>query len=509
MEFLRRLYQQLRLIWTGMSVPARIGLGAFAGVALLLLIGVGFWAAQVDYRVLYSNLSAEDAAASVEVLKEKGIDYRLEAGGSTIKVPAEKAADARLALAEKGLPIKAGPDLSLFDQAQFGWTPDQFDINKMRALQGELARTIQRIDPVQNARVHIVLPRDTLFVGRDRKPATASVHLTLKPGSALNQAQARTIQKLVANGVEGLEPDKVMVADERGHDLSQPMAADPLASSTQMEFTKSVERDLENKAMDMLAQHFGPGKAIVRITAKTDFTRKKETKKTLSKDKVLRIEKIASSKSTSASGPRGVTGAVPNTRVATAGLATPGQVPVSSQSEEGESSFDPLNESQEIIEYGVGEIKRLTISAAVDLSSEQVGEAGKKWSEAKARKIIEQAVGFDTKRGDTMEIVDAPAWIPPKEPEDKDLAKKWIELAIRVALGLAGVLVLVLLAWAILRRARPVPPPPLPPPGEAEILRRRERLSTLAERYPDLFARLLASWLEEAAAAQKKQPKPT
>src|SRR5579884_2125 len=218
MQFLRQLIDQFRQLWRGMSLWRRIGLTTLTAACIAAIIGVGIWASQPDYRVLYSGLSAEDAGAITAKLQTQGVAFRLSAGGTTIQVPAEQVQQLRLDLAVEGLPSHSGKGFEIFDDAPLGMTPFMQQVNYSRALQAELSRTIMQLDPVAQARVHIVRPDPTPFI-RDQKPTTASVMLKLKPGATLSHAMANGIVALVARSVEGLTPDNITLVDTNGHVL--------------------------------------------------------------------------------------------------------------------------------------------------------------------------------------------------------------------------------------------------------------------------------------------------
>src|SRR5579883_2961570 len=173
MEFLRRVAQQFRQIWQGMSWARRIGILVLTGLCVALVGGVAYWASQPDFRVLYTNLSPEDAGAITAKLQAGGVTYRLTGGGQTILVPAEQVAQARVDLAAEGLPAKGGKGFELFDMSALSLTPLAERVNFVRALQAELAKTIMQLEPVATARVHVVLPDQSPFV-REQMPAKAS-----------------------------------------------------------------------------------------------------------------------------------------------------------------------------------------------------------------------------------------------------------------------------------------------------------------------------------------------
>src|SRR5581483_405310 len=156
MDPLRSITQQLRQVWQGLSGGQRVALVLAALIAVGLVLGVGYWASQPDFRVLYAGLSEEDAGAVIARLQNQGISYRLAAGGTTVLVPAEKVQQARVELAVEGLPAKGGKGFELFDQSPLGMTPFTQHVNYLRALQAELSKTIMQIEPVVYARVHVV-----------------------------------------------------------------------------------------------------------------------------------------------------------------------------------------------------------------------------------------------------------------------------------------------------------------------------------------------------------------
>src|SRR5260370_38478294 len=155
MEFIRSLSLQFGQFWQSVGPGRRLAIGTVVIVCLALMLGVSYWAIQPDYRVLFANLAPEDAAAVTAKLQTQGIAYRLAAGGTTVLVPAEQVQQARLDLAAEGLPIKGGKGFELFDESPLGSTPFTQHVNYLRALQGELAKTIAQVEPVVHARVHI------------------------------------------------------------------------------------------------------------------------------------------------------------------------------------------------------------------------------------------------------------------------------------------------------------------------------------------------------------------
>jgi flagellar M-ring protein FliF len=214
--------------WNGLGRGARFALLGGATLAVALVIWACATAFAPDYRVLFADLSQSDAAAIVARLKDDKIPYRLSAGSSAILVPAEQVHDVRLALMAGDLPLSGGVGFEIFDKQGLGATEHSQKVSYQRALQGELARTIGKLDNVKEVRVHLVMPESTLFT-RDRQEASAAIALTMQPDTSLQRQQIVGVQRLVAAAVAGLSADRVVITDQRGVTLS---AADAAGVST-------------------------------------------------------------------------------------------------------------------------------------------------------------------------------------------------------------------------------------------------------------------------------------
>ncbi len=262
-------------LWKGFSVlpPARkMTVLAVAVATMACIWGLVYWANQADYKVLFSNLSTEDASGIVSKLQEKKIPYELSGGGNTISVPSGRVTEVRLEMASLGLPQGGGVGFEIFDQKNLGATEFEQQLNYRRALQGELARTIRGLDEIEQCRVHLALPRESLFVEDQKKP-TASVTLKLKGGRSLRSDQIEGIGHLVASGVEGLSPADVMIVDSKGNILSRKQDDSRLGKMTasQVEYQNNIEKNLSSRVQSMLEKIVGQGKAVVRVAADLDF----------------------------------------------------------------------------------------------------------------------------------------------------------------------------------------------------------------------------------------------
>ncbi len=271
-------------------------------VLLLVILGtvacmsmIMIWAGRPEFKVLYSNISSEDAGAILSRLKEKKIPYRISSNGKAILVPKEKVYELRLSLASEGLPKGGGVGFEIFDKTQLGMTEFVQNINYQRALQGELARTIDSFYEVVSSRVHIVMPVNSVFV-EEEKPAKASVVIRLRPGMKLSKKEIKGIVNLVSASVPNLPSENVTVVDNHG-DLLSSFIGDENSklgeiTSEQLAFQRRVEKGLEERVETMLTQALGPGKAIVRVSCSFDFTKQKETEEIFDPRKVIRSEQV-------------------------------------------------------------------------------------------------------------------------------------------------------------------------------------------------------------------------
>lgn len=249
---------------------------SIAVTALLVLLGFAamfIMTNQIDYKVLFNDLSQQDASQIVTKLTERNIPYRIEGNGSLVLVPADKVRDLRLSFAGDGLPKEGHVGFEIFDKTDFGATRFVQELNYRRALQGELARTISRFKEVDSARVFVVLPKASLFLER-QKPATAAIQLDLR--SNLPPSKLAAIVHLTASAVEGLEPERVTVVDTKGRVIFQGGSKDDgsaLLSNIQLDYKAKLESGISRKIQTMLEGIVGSGKAIVRVVAEINFTK--------------------------------------------------------------------------------------------------------------------------------------------------------------------------------------------------------------------------------------------
>jgi len=245
------------------------GLAVVAGLALFFALS----ARGPQYQTIYRNLDAADASAMVEVLDQQKVPYRIAEGGTSLEVISSEADRVRLLLAGQGLPRGGNVGFEILDKTNIGSSESERHANYVRALQGELARTLLSVAQVEQARVHIVLPEASLFVSQSR-PATAAVLLKLRPMAKLEPEQVQGIIHLIAHSVEGLNPENVTVVDFHGHILSaglldlSPQAQD---ARVHRDVLRQFQSELQSSVETLLEQVFGPGNVLVRVTAEMDF----------------------------------------------------------------------------------------------------------------------------------------------------------------------------------------------------------------------------------------------
>ncbi|MCX7982183.1 MAG: flagellar basal-body MS-ring/collar protein FliF [Syntrophales bacterium] len=368
------------------------------GVIAVTILSIGamvYFTNLVDYGVLFSNLTNEDAAAISAKLKEKKIPFQVSPDGKTISVPIDKVPELRLELASSGLPHGGGVGFEIFDHKTIGVTEFEQQINYRRALQGELSRTINSLDEIESSRVHIALPKESVFVEREKK-ATASVTVKLKPGRSLKPQQVDGIVHLVASSVEGLNPQDVMVVDSRGNVLSRipPDPKSPTAlTGSQAEYQKNLEREMANRIQAMLENVVGKGKVSVQVAADLDFRVTEKTEEIYdAENPVIRSVQKGTDRS-----------------VTKAGDAKSGAGGTEKEKVDETTNYE-INKTVSRTVMPVGEIRKLSIAVLVDgvYVKNEKGEMTFQERPKKELEMLEEVVrksaGFNPQRGDQVVV---------------------------------------------------------------------------------------------------------
>ncbi len=373
-------------------------------------------ARHADYRLLYANMANGDGAEVVRWLREQKIPYRLENNGATILVPADQVYEARLQLAGSGLPRGGGVGFEIFDKQSFGMTDFSQKVNYLRALQGELGRTISSLAPVETARVHLVMPEKRVFQAQQQE-TTASVILKLRPGSLLKESQVQGVVHLVAGSIEGLDAGRVTVVDSSGRILSRPPRDEVagLAAPGLIEHQLSLEQQLEGRAQSLLDRALGVGNSVVRVTAVVDFSRREQTEERYDPEgSVVRSELISEEKN-SGQGGAGVPGVAAN-------LKTGGPPPTAGSSGTSRSEETINYEVSKVVSrkvFPAGALKSLSV--AVLVADRRTAPAAGSGPDAEPtyvprtaaelaaiEKMVRSAIGVDPARGDKFEINSLP-----------------------------------------------------------------------------------------------------
>jgi flagellar M-ring protein FliF len=537
---------QLPEVWRGLG---RMKQMVIVGVGLLCVISVVVmlsWAKTPDYATLFSNLSTDDAAAITASLDESKTPYELASGGTAIKVPSEIVYKTRLDLASAGLPQGGGVGFEIFDKTNFGMTDFLEQVNYQRALEGELGRTIDELSPVEQSRVHIVIPQDSLYTDQ-KKETTASVLLKLKPGQQLKDDQVRGISQLVSSSVEGLKPENLSIIDSNGRVLSDAVAGSSdsgQATSGQLEAQTAFETNLEGRIQGMLDKVLGTGMSTVQVKTDINWDKIDSTTQTYSPNDLQPQVRSSQVVTETYNELPPEAGGVPGTQ---SNLPTYQGVITSSSSNMGayqksdSTTNYELSNSVETISKAPGGIKKMSVAVVVDsgknASSSQIADI---------TKLVSAAAGVDTTRGDVIAVSSLPfnrdsIEADLKSMQDAAQFDKYMSLGKVGAMALGPVLLLVLLfmltrrgkskqmrggkqlkgggkrpqlagpaaagalggnvdiTMSAIAQAEEKPPPSFPKPIQEDPQHKfiREQVTNLAKMQPEAVADMIKSWQHE------------
>ncbi|MDD4518662.1 MAG: flagellar basal-body MS-ring/collar protein FliF [Limnochordia bacterium] len=279
------MFQQLTAKLKALPRPAKIGYGLVLLLVVCTIIGLSLWAGHKDLVPLFTGLESKDAGEILRKLDEQGVSYKLTDQGTTILVPQEQVHKLRLELAAGGLPSGGVVGFETFTESSIGSTEFDRKVKYTWALQGELVRTLKQLDEVEDVRVHLVIPEQSIFL-RDRYEPTASVLVKLRPNKGLSDWQIRGIVNLVASSVEGMKPKNVTVVDTQGNTLSAIIGEEGAFQlsgqqlSTQFQLQQQYERHLEDRLRSLLEQVFGFGRVVTRVNVAMDFDYRETTSET-------------------------------------------------------------------------------------------------------------------------------------------------------------------------------------------------------------------------------------
>lgn len=546
------LTDRLRNALARLSNQQKILLMIAIAAVIAVIVASNSWLKQSDYRVLFSNISERDGGAIIASLEQLNIPYRFSDSGGAILIPSARVNETRLRLATQGLPKGSGVGFELMENQKFGISQFAEQVNYQRGLEGELSRTIQSIGAIQAARVHLAIPKPTVFVREELKPS-ASVLINLYPGRLLDPAQIAGIQNLVAASVPNLAVSSVTLIDQSGAMLSQlksklmEAGLDP----TQIKYVQEIEASVIKRVNDILLPIVGQDNVRVQVAADVDFSQNEQTAEThrpnvTPPDVSIRSQQTSESASATPSA-IGVPGALSNqppvpataplTQPAVPGAGAPatppgpplpGQVNAAGVQAPIASVAQPLNTRKDsTINYEVdktirhtkqtiGTVKRLSAAVVINHRKDAKG-ATKPLSDAELKQInelVKEAMGFSKDRGDSVSVANAPftaidkselevpLW---KDPENIALFKDLLKYA-----AIAAIVAYLVFKIIVPLTKTMFPPPPVEAPtlgGELDIVAGEEGEGESAEEgLPPTAAEELARKLEDARELAKRDP---
>jgi len=461
---------------TSLRANPKIPLIVVAAAAIAIIVALVLWAKTPDYRVLYNNLSDQDGGAIVSQLTQMNIPYRYSDNGSAILVPDDKVYDLRLRLAQQGLPKGGAVGFELLDKEKFGISQFSEQINYQRALEGELARTIETLGPVKRARVHLAMPKPSLFV-REQKSPSASVTLNLEPGRALDEGQVNAIVHMVSSAVAGLPPGNVTLVDQGGHLLTRSEAPGRALNDTQLNYATDVESRYQRRIESILVPIVGSGNVHAQVTAQIDFASKEQTEEQYRpngdpEQSAIRSRQLNQSNQSNGQFPGGIPGALSNQPAPAnaAPITTPAQpdaqgntqpatTTATSQNGSNNSSRDETTnyEVDKTIRHtklNAGDVQRLSVAVVINYRQLADGSPAP-LSEDQLKQIeslTREAMGFSQTRGDTLNVVNSP--FTATEDEALDQLPFWkSQMFFDLLLSSGRWLLVLLVVWLLWRKA--------------------------------------------------------
>jgi len=541
---MKKFASSLLALWQQLGLNQRVSLAVAALAVAGGLIAVVMWSRRPDYQLLYARLGDKDSAAVISYLQSQNIPHQISSGGSTVSVPADKVYKLRMDLAGKGIPSGEGVGFEIFDKGQFGLSDFVQRTNYLRALQGELARTISQLSGVRAARVMIVQPENRLLLTDQGVKPTASVFVDMG-GSRLETDQVNAIRHLVANAVQGLNPDQVAVVDNRGHVLSEDLKQDPSlgTASSQMRYKQQVEDYLGKKVETMLGLVLGPGQAIVRVSAEIDTEATTITAEKFDPDgQVVRSQTSTedtnnSTETRGGGGAVGVSANVPEKAAATDQAPVSRPVSNSEQSRKNRTTTYEINRTLTNTTRNPGTIKNVTAAVMVAQrppvmpAAATPPAAGAPAPQPQARPrtaeelaalraIVVNALGLKPEAGQSLDTIVTLQEVPfateqvteqIQAIQQENKWQGWIEAASRWS-AVAGAGIVLLIFLRLLSRQKPEPVPvevlAMPPELAARSLQNGntitpEMLNELIKQKPANIGTALRDWAGAPATAAK------
>jgi flagellar M-ring protein FliF len=449
----------------GFNSKQSIGLLVAAAAIVALIFGMWTWGKTPDYRVLYGNLSDRDGGAIIESLQQMNVPYKFAEGGGALLVPADQVHEVRLRMASQGLPKGSLVGFELMENQKFGTSQFLEQMNYQRALEGELARSVQTLASVQSARVHLAIPKPTVFVKEQQQPG-ASVVLTLHPGRTLDGSQISGIVHLISSSVPNMPAKNVTVVDQSGALLSSAKEGTTgQMDATQISYVRQIEQAYINRIEAIIAPLIGANNVRAQVTADIDFAQIEQTAENYKpnqdpKESTLRSQQTTASTNGGSQNAAGVPGALSNQPPipATAPIVSPSSSVAVATSGGGTSSLKESTVNYEVdrtirhTKLPVGSIKRLSVAVVLnnrtitDKNGKQSSKPLNESEKAQITALVKDAMGFNVSRGDSLNVLNSafnvekesispevPFW---KQPEMIALAKDLLKYLLIAGIGL-------------------------------------------------------------------------
>jgi flagellar M-ring protein FliF len=460
------------------SLGKNIVLAGAAGAIVAIMAGIWLWVQQPDYKVLFSNFDDRDGGAIIASLQQMNIPYKYAEGGGAILVPATSVHDVRLRLAAQGLPKGGNVGFELMENQKLGVSQFHEQVNYQRALEGELASSIQAINSVRAARVHLALPKSSVFVREQQKP-TASVLLNLYQGRTLDPDQVTAIVHLVSSSVPDMPPTNVAVIDQNGNLLSDGKKAGSTSmDASQLKYVEDLQRSIVARIESIITPIMGEKNVRAEATVDVDFSKTEQAAETYGPnqpphDSAVRSQQTNETSNTAAAGANGVPGSLSNQPPGSASAPVnttpplPGQTSQSGPASSGTSKKDvttnyEVDKTVKYVQQGMGGIKRISVAVVVNYKTEK-DKAGKTISRAltdqeklQITDLAREAMGFDKDRGDSLNVVNSPFAGTEKEtiPEETlvEKAQKYaVSNPVVIAKYVIGGILLLYMFFGVLR----------------------------------------------------------
>ena len=446
-------FSRIKDFWGRINLSQRLIVAGMAALLVTVFFIMILAMNRSNMQSLYTNLSAEDANRVVKTLQAQKIKYELAENGSVIMVPEDQVYQLRIQIAGEGSLVGQGIGFEIFDEVKVGLTDFAQKINYQRALQGELSRTISEFDAVDSVRVHLVIPQRSLFIEEQQRPS-ASVVLKLRDGKKMDSKDVTAIVNLVTMAVEGLIKERVSITDSTGKVLFRPDEEGSIYGLTNAQFEHRMvtQQHFERRIEDLLAPVIGPGRVIAKVNAELDFSQKTIKKEMF--DPNVTVVRSETRMEEQQQGRANLEAGVPDVNFRGDGLT--GSVSAQNSSREQRQANYEINREEQNIIGSVGDVHRLTVAVVVDGiyakndKGEQIFTPRSDAELRNIRQLVSNAVGFDSARGDTIEVSCIPFGIVESEPE-KDITGVIADYAIRIGKPFLNAILIFLFLLIVVR----------------------------------------------------------